>query len=169
MQKLNTLSNSESSSSARARFLQQSAYRPKARELSQRRDSVARNLRKRCISLFPSSPRARMSKPLTFVTGNANKLKEVQRILSTSSANAFSLNSRDLDLPEIQGSTREVASAKCRAAAEAIGGPCMTEVRRLFRGMRMEVEIWTVDRIRRCASKLWVDYQDLTSSISSKN
>ena len=70
-----------------------------------------------------------MSRPLTFVTGNANKLKEVSKILSSGGSNAFSLNSRDLNLPEIQGSTREVASAKCRAAAEAIGGPCMTEVR----------------------------------------
>ena len=74
--------------------------------------------------------RPTMSKSLTFVTGNANKLKEVQRILSTgSSSSAFVLNSRDLDLPEIQGSTQEVAKAKCRAAAEAIGGACMTEVR----------------------------------------
>lgn len=74
-----------------------------------------------------------MARQLTFVTGNANKLKEVQRILSASSA-AFELSSQDLDLPEIQGTTREVARAKCIAAALAIGGPCMTEVRALEGG-----------------------------------
>ncbi|KAI5481039.1 hypothetical protein MNV49_006225 [Pseudohyphozyma bogoriensis] len=66
-------------------------------------------------------------KPLVFVTGNANKLKEVAAILSASSPGAFDLSSRDLDLPEIQGTTQEVASAKVEAAAAVIGGPCITE------------------------------------------
>ena len=30
-------------------------------------------------------------------------------------------------VPEVQGSTREVAIAKCRRAAELLGGPCITE------------------------------------------
>ena len=30
-------------------------------------------------------------------------------------------------VPEVQGTTREVATAKCRAAAELLGGPCITE------------------------------------------
>ena len=30
-------------------------------------------------------------------------------------------------VPEIQGTTVEVASAKCRSAAELVGGPCITE------------------------------------------
>ena len=68
----------------------------------------------------------KMSKSLTFITGNANKLTEVTRILSTSN---FNLSSHDLDLPEIQGSTREVALAKCAAAAKELGAACMTEVR----------------------------------------
>lgn len=68
-----------------------------------------------------------MSK-LLFITGNAGKLREVKSILLASSPGAFDLNSQDLDLPEIQGTTREVAAAKVKAAAEAVGGPCITEV-----------------------------------------
>ncbi|ORY90876.1 DNA repair-related protein [Leucosporidium creatinivorum] len=67
-----------------------------------------------------------MSTKLLFITGNAGKLREVKSILA-SSAGAFDLSSQDLDLPEIQGTTREVAAAKVKAAAEAIGGPCITE------------------------------------------
>ncbi|GAA6061100.1 hypothetical protein JCM10212_006131 [Sporobolomyces blumeae] len=70
-----------------------------------------------------ASPRS-----ILFVTGNANKLKEVRQILLASSPDLpFTVESRDLDLPEIQGSTQEVAKAKVAAAAEAIGGPCITE------------------------------------------
>ncbi|GAA5894840.1 nucleoside triphosphate pyrophosphohydrolase HAM1 [Sporobolomyces salmoneus] len=70
---------------------------------------------------------------ILFVTGNANKLKEVRAILlassssSSSSSPQFEVESRDLDLPEIQGTTQEVAIAKVRAAAEIVRGPCITE------------------------------------------
>jgi len=59
------------------------------------------------------------------VTGNANKLKEVKAILSTGSP--IEIDSRSLDIPEIQGSTQEVSREKCRRAAELVGGPCITE------------------------------------------
>jgi len=65
-----------------------------------------------------------LAKNLIFVTGNANKLKEVRAILAKSN---IEIDSQDLDIPEIQGTTREVAIAKCRAAAEQLGGPCITE------------------------------------------
>ncbi|SCZ92330.1 BZ3500_MvSof-1268-A1-R1_Chr5-2g07788 [Microbotryum saponariae] len=72
-----------------------------------------------------------MTSPATkilFVTGNANKLKEVRSILAAgTSTSTIELDSKALDLPEIQGTTREVASAKVKAAAEIIGGPCITE------------------------------------------
>ncbi|EED78119.1 predicted protein [Postia placenta Mad-698-R] len=61
---------------------------------------------------------------LIFVTGNANKLKEVRYILAKS---GVEIDSQELDIPEIQGSTQEVALAKCRRAAELLGGPCITE------------------------------------------
>jgi len=66
-----------------------------------------------------------MSTKLVFVTGNANKLKEVREILSE--GHPIELDSRALDIPEIQGTTQEVAKEKCRRAAEIIGGPCITE------------------------------------------
>lgn len=66
-----------------------------------------------------------MSKKLVFVTGNANKLKEVRAILAQ--GQAIEIDSRDLDIPEVQGTTQEVAVAKCKRAAELLGGPCITE------------------------------------------
>ncbi|KAF8806192.1 Ham1-like protein [Phlegmacium glaucopus] len=66
------------------------------------------------------------SKPLTFVTGNANKLKEVKAILSEG-GNPVTIDSQSLDIPEIQGTTQEVAIDKCKRAAELVKGPCITE------------------------------------------
>ncbi|KAJ2162484.1 acetyl-coenzyme A synthetase 2 [Coemansia sp. RSA 552] len=60
---------------------------------------------------------------LTFVTGNKNKLAEMQDLLR----GVVDLQSRGLDLEEIQGTTQEVALAKCRQAAEAVKGPVITE------------------------------------------
>ncbi|KIM36044.1 hypothetical protein M413DRAFT_449375 [Hebeloma cylindrosporum] len=65
-------------------------------------------------------------KRLIFVTGNANKLREVKEILSEG-GNPVEIESQSLEIPEIQGTTQEVAIAKCRAAAELVGGPCITE------------------------------------------
>jgi inosine triphosphate pyrophosphatase len=64
---------------------------------------------------------------LTFATGNANKLRESREILAAAPDFPYTLVGRDLDLPEIQGTTQEVARAKCREAAEVLGGPCITD------------------------------------------
>lgn len=64
--------------------------------------------------------------PLVFVTGNANKLIEVRAILSDGST-PIQLESQSLELPEIQGTTQDVAREKCRRAAELVNGPCITE------------------------------------------
>ncbi|KAG9077137.1 nucleoside triphosphate pyrophosphohydrolase ham1 [Ceratobasidium sp. UAMH 11750] len=63
---------------------------------------------------------------LTFVTGNANKLREVQEILAGGTV-PLVIESRNIDLPEIQGTPAEVSREKCRRAAEIVGGPCITE------------------------------------------
>nr|GAT48166.1 predicted protein [Mycena chlorophos] len=63
---------------------------------------------------------------LIFVTGNANKLKEVKAIL-LDGRKPIDIESRSLDIPEVQGTTQEVAIAKCRRASELLGGPCITE------------------------------------------
>ncbi|KAG5221005.1 nucleoside triphosphate pyrophosphohydrolase ham [Salix suchowensis] len=52
---------------------------------------------------------------------NANKLKEVKAILSKGS------HPIDIDSQELDRTTQEVAIAKCRRAAELLGGPCITE------------------------------------------
>ncbi|KAL1411562.1 nucleoside triphosphate pyrophosphohydrolase ham1 [Vanrija albida] len=67
-----------------------------------------------------------MSKSFVFVTGNANKLREVQQILQAGDS-GVTCTSQSVDVPELQGTTQEVAIAKVKAAAEKIGGPCVTE------------------------------------------
>ncbi|EJD01700.1 Maf/Ham1 [Fomitiporia mediterranea MF3/22] len=69
------------------------------------------------------------NRTLVFVTGNANKLKEVRAILSDTSDGSAPINleSKDFNIPELQGTTQDVAREKCRRAAELVGGPCITE------------------------------------------
>lgn len=63
-------------------------------------------------------------KKLTFVTGNPMKLSEVRAILGSS---RIEIDSKDLDVPELQGTTEEIAKEKCRRASELLQGPCITE------------------------------------------
>lgn len=60
--------------------------------------------------------------PITFVTGNLNKLKEFQAIVEDSS-----IVHQKIDLEEIQGSIAEISTKKAKAAANAIGGPVLVE------------------------------------------
>jgi len=53
---------------------------------------------------------------LNFITGNKNKLSEVQAILD----GVIDLKNQNLDLPEIQGTIEEVSKDKCRRAAEIV-------------------------------------------------
>lgn len=62
---------------------------------------------------------------LTFVTGNPKKLEEVCAIVGESIP--WCLESRDVDLPELQGEPDDIARDKCRLAAEKVGGPVITE------------------------------------------
>ncbi|KIW47573.1 inosine triphosphate pyrophosphatase [Exophiala oligosperma] len=70
-----------------------------------------------------------MSQPrpttLNFITGNKNKLAEVQAILG--SVDGLTLQSRNVEGAEIQGTIEEVARDKCSRAAEVVGGPVLTE------------------------------------------
>jgi ribokinase/non-canonical purine NTP pyrophosphatase (RdgB/HAM1 family) len=80
-------------------------------------------------SLKVDSPRTvAESKPkITFVTGNKKKLEEVHQILCADTDFGFELTSHKVDLPELQGDPVEIAIEKCKIAAEAIKGPCLTE------------------------------------------
>ncbi|KAJ5790326.1 uncharacterized protein N7518_007337 [Penicillium psychrosexuale] len=60
---------------------------------------------------------------LNFITGNKNKLAEVQAILGK----VIEVNNQEVDVPEIQGTIEEIAKEKARRAAEVINGPALTE------------------------------------------
>ncbi|KAI1617947.1 Ham1 family protein [Exophiala viscosa] len=70
-----------------------------------------------------------MAKPrpttLNFITGNANKLAEVQAILGE--VKNLILQSKNVEGAEIQGTIEEVAVDKCSRAAVAVNGPVLTE------------------------------------------
>lgn len=65
--------------------------------------------------------RARVERPrITFVTGNKNKLLEVQKILGSDAP--FELVNENVDLPELQGEPEDVAREKCRLAFKEVCG-----------------------------------------------
>lgn len=75
---------------------------------------------------------ANMSK-ITFVTGNANKLKEVVAILGGepgpegNKVGNFTVVSQDLDMEEVQGTIDGVTIHKAKSAAQLVGGPVLVE------------------------------------------
>ncbi|CAM6041046.1 unnamed protein product [Sphagnum compactum] len=64
-----------------------------------------------------------LTKPVTFVTGNAKKLEEVKMILGQS----IPFQSLKLDLLELQGEPEDISKEKARLAAREIGGPVLVE------------------------------------------
>uniref|UniRef100_A0A7S1JDJ9 Inosine triphosphate pyrophosphatase n=1 Tax=Eutreptiella gymnastica TaxID=73025 RepID=A0A7S1JDJ9_9EUGL len=58
-----------------------------------------------------------------FVTGNANKLAEVQAILG----DAVEVAGYPMDLPELQGEPAEISAEKCRLAAAQVDQPVLVE------------------------------------------
>lgn len=53
---------------------------------------------------------------VNFITGNANKLREVKAILEPE----IEVTSKSIDLEEVQGTLEEVTESKCRRAAELV-------------------------------------------------
>ncbi|EED21958.1 nucleoside-triphosphatase, putative [Talaromyces stipitatus ATCC 10500] len=78
--------------------------------------------------LLPPSPSITSNKlklsTLTFVTSNADKIREVTSICKRY---GISVSVMGIDLPELQGSIEEVAREKCRQAALAVNGPVLIE------------------------------------------
>lgn len=66
-----------------------------------------------------------MSKPISFITGNAKKLEEVIAILGKEFPRE--LISRKIDLPELQGEMDEISIKKCKEAAKYAEGPVIVE------------------------------------------
>ena len=65
------------------------------------------------------------TKTITFITGNQNKLIELQIILNHLSN--LTIKSCKLDLPELQGEPDYIATEKCRLASLEIDGPVLIE------------------------------------------
>lgn len=65
------------------------------------------------------SPAVMPPTELNFITGNTNKLAEVQSILR----DTVPLRSRSLDLAEIQGTIEDISKDKCRRAADLVCDP----------------------------------------------
>ena len=63
---------------------------------------------------------------MCFVTGNANKLRELVSKLDALGA-AVELTSQSVDLPELQGTPAEIATKKAQQAAELVGGAVLVE------------------------------------------
>ncbi|XP_058095108.1 inosine triphosphate pyrophosphatase [Magnolia sinica] len=70
-----------------------------------------------------AAARTLLSRPVTFVTGNAKKLEEVRAILGHS----IPFSSLKLDLPELQGEPEEISREKARLAAKEVNGPVLVE------------------------------------------
>ena len=66
---------------------------------------------------FTSRSAAMAPKQLNFITGNKNKLAEVQAILASTGVD---LSNQSVDLLEIQGTIEEISKDKCRRAADTV-------------------------------------------------
>ena len=64
-------------------------------------------------------------KLITFVTGNPKKLEEVEAILEPYLSQK--IISKNIDLPEYQGTPHEICTEKCREAYRKMGGPVIVE------------------------------------------
>ena len=73
---------------------------------------------------------------LNFITGNKNKLSEVQAILD----GVIELKSQSLDLSEIQGTIEEVSRDKCKRAAEIVRDIRTPSVRRNYSKITTRLE-----------------------------
>eukprot|EP00899_Mesostigma_viride_P016504 jgi/Mesvir1/24855/Mv22091-RA.1 len=74
-------------------------------------------------SKMAGHPDTHGGRAVTFVTGNVNKLREVEAILG----DAVPLRNQMINLPELQGEPEEISRQKCRLAAQQIHGPVLVE------------------------------------------
>ena len=58
-----------------------------------------------------------MPSHLNFITGNANKLREVKFVLDPA---GIEVRSQSIDIEEVQGTIEEVTKSKCKKAAETV-------------------------------------------------
>ncbi|UJR08932.1 hypothetical protein I4U23_013184 [Adineta vaga] len=102
---------------------------------------------------------------VTFVTGNKNKLAEVQAILHDVLPD---LKSQHLDLPEYQGEAEEISKEKAKLAAQQVNGPVLIEDTSLcfnaLKGLPGPYIKWFLDKIGHDGlNKLLAGYEDKTA------
>jgi hypothetical protein len=66
------------------------------------------------------------ARTVCFVTGNANKLRELSGKLASMGADV-DLTSQNVDLPELQGTAEDIATKKAQQAAELVGAAVLVE------------------------------------------
>jgi hypothetical protein len=71
-------------------------------------------------------PVMKRARAVCFVTGNANKLRELSSKLASMGAD-IDLTSQNVDLPELQGTPEDIATKKAQQAAELVGAAVLVE------------------------------------------
>ena len=104
------------------------------------------------------------SKTIFFVTGNKNKINELQKILNNDN-NEFVIKSYKLDLPELQGDPEYISTEKCRLASLEIDEPVLIEDTSLcfnaLGGLPGPYIKWFLDKIGlEGLNKLLLGYED---------
>lgn len=89
-------------------------------------DAVPRRVSLRCATADDGGLCALDRRCIYFVTGNANKEREVNALVARLQL-PFRVEHVDLDLPELQGDPDEICKAKVAAAAEHVGGSVLVE------------------------------------------
>lgn len=65
------------------------------------------------------------NKKIYFITGNPNKAKEFSQIIGD--MGDFEIEIKNIDLPEYQGESEEIARKKCMHALEIVKEPVLVE------------------------------------------
>ena len=115
------------------------------------------------------------NKKISFITGNNNKVIEIEAILNDNSSSSssysyskkltYKIEAYNLDLPELQGEPSYIATEKCRLASLEINGPVLIEDTSLcfnaFGGLPGPYIKWFLDKIGLDGlNKLLLGYQD---------
>ena len=101
------------------------------------------------VLIFLTNLDPKMAEPLIFLTGNPKKFEEFVAILGNSFPSK--VTNLNIDLPELQGTSKEICIDKCKRAAEIVQGPVVIEDSSLnfnaMKGMPGPYIKWFLDSI----------------------